>query len=349
MNELTRLARTSEAVVDLTKSRSPTVDDFNTSARKIKRSSRGSPTEKETPATKIKKSEAPTSTSSSKGVPQVVIRLKPRTSASANIELDQEAFDDNERAGTSRGQDVASDDLEEEDVMDMYTNHDQPEHDFMDDHSEEPLSVELEVAPTNKRSAPASSPPADQAANGRQKRVRIDTTAASIDPPVDSLDKSTNRVRQNEATSSRPQEVLTSAKKIAKVGKSLGSVPVPSPAQFRALLPNTMTDSPQSTSSTGPGLSQPDPIQQFSSPVRDSLNKSKIAVKAGSSNLAKGVQTRIVNGEEVLAVDSDSGDEGGEVAQERTQDVLMDTETVDEILAPVEVCSLVDKWGCRLM
>ena len=84
-------------MVDLAKSRSPTVDDeTNFPGRKTKRSSRVGTTEKDIPvkkSKKVKNSAVPSSTSSSKNVPVVELPLRPRISALA-FETEQEDAQD---------------------------------------------------------------------------------------------------------------------------------------------------------------------------------------------------------------------------------------------------------------
>lgn len=357
----------SSEVVDLTKSRSPTVDDETyVPGRKTKRSSRVGTSEKDTPVKRVKKSEAPPSTSSSKNVPVVELPLRPRTSAVA-FETEQEDME-------HPAADVMPMDDSGDRLMRLYTN----DEDF-EDYQNPPevpqdfdagVEVEVEEATvpppsTNKRSAPASSPPADQSVTGRQKRVRIDSVAASINSPSAEINTPAKVATKSESQSgdtpgpenvgSKDKEGTTkgsaagTAEKNIKI-KSLAPVRLPTDLQFRALLPNT-NDSSQSTTSTGLGQSQQDPIQQFPSPDRVSLNGSKVAATtAGPSKLAKGVHTVVVDGEEVLGVDTDSEGEGGlEPEPVKSQDIAMDADIVDEILAPVEVGSLVEKWGCTLM
>lgn len=348
-------------MVDLTTSRSPTVDTAYAPGRTTKRTSRVSTIEKETPVRKPRKSEPPVSTSSSKNVPVVELPLRPRLSALA-IESDQE-----------HPGDVAEPVLEDngDDLMAMYTNDQDFEPDL--DPSEVPenaVAVEAQVEEstvpppvTNKRSAPASSPPVHQPANGRQKRVRIEPVVAPATSPPPGLSqtqkigpKITNKVGKLEEANLDGSKGAKPAVKPAIItqksvkDESMGPILLPSDAQFRALLPTT-NDSSQGTTSTGPGQSQLDPIQQFSSPDRSSLLKSKVAAKAnGTSNLAKGVHTLLVDGQEVLGVDSDSGSEGGlENEQESAISQVIDADVVDNILAPVEVGSSVEKWGCMLM
>jgi len=257
-------------------------------------------------------------------------------------------------------------------LMRLYTNDEDFEED--QDPQEAPQDVdavdEVEdatVSPpaTNKRSAPASSPTADQPVTGRQKRVRIDPAAAAIESPsiktekpakvaskgepksADTLKPKNNGYHDEEAAAKVPTS--STAKKNFNVN-DLAPVLLPTDAQFRALLPNT-NDGSQSTTSTAPGQSQSDPIQQFMSPDRNSHDKSVIAaIAAGPSKLAKGVHILVVDGEEVLGVDTDSGSEGGlDPESEKNQDVAMDADVVDEILASFEVGSLEEKWGCMLM
>jgi hypothetical protein len=115
---------------------------------------------------------------------------------------------------------------------------------------------------------------------------------------------------------------------------TLTPVPVPSASQFKALIPPTATasttvtahSSSQSSLSTG-RTSQPDPIVQFSSPIsrqarRDEQNAARPR-QAGVVTLEKrrpdsgtpNVITRVVGGEMVLGVESDSEDDAQEEEQ----------------------------------
>jgi hypothetical protein len=168
---------------------------------------------------------------------------------------------------------------------------------------------------TKKRAAPASSPPAEPPVSDRKKRVRIASEAKDVSSEASDMPSEKSSIEPPTSV------VLTDT-------------------QFKQLMPPN--DSTQSISST---QSPPDPIQQFSSPARDSLAKSiAVAKTAGTSKLAKGVQIKLVNGEEVLGVDTDSGSEDG-LEPERTQGIVQDADTVDD----VEVGSSVERWGCVLM
>jgi hypothetical protein len=355
----------STEVAELTKSRSPTVDDETyVLGRKTKRSSRVGTADKDTPIERITKSEAPTSTTISKHVPVVELSVRPETST-VGFGTDQE--DTEHLAEGVMPHDVTGDRL-----MRLYTN----DKDFEEDQGpqEAPQDVdaidevkEATVSPpaTNKRSAPACSPTADQPVTGRQKRVRIDSVAAAADSPSTETKKPAKVAAQGEPRSAdtlKPKNIgyndkeaalkaptSSTAKKNFNVN-DLAPVLLPTDAQFRALLPNA-NDSSQSTTSTAPGQSQSDPIQQFVSPDRVSHNKSVIAAfAAGPSKLAKGVHILVVDGEEVLGVDTDSGSEEGlDPESEKSQDVAMDADVVDDILASFEVGKLVEKWGCMLM
>lgn len=120
----------------------------------------------------------------------------------------------------------------------------------------------------------------------------------------------------------------------------LAPIPMPDAERFRSLLPPAQTgqvDNTQSTTSIGP--SQLDPISQFSSPLRDSIEKAKkdhVESKANGGQRQEEVEpmqepvnaaepvtnpkvvTRFINGEEVMAVESDS-DETDEATQEYRQ------------------------------
>lgn len=143
--------------------------------------------------------------------------------------------------------------------------------------------------------------------------------------------------------------------------KPLASVPVPSASQFKALLPSTTTDDSQSSASTA-RASQPDPIAEFSSPTPPASIKEARArtadiafakqyevIKSVSPAANIKVVKRVLNGEEVLAVESDSdneveaeaedshGQQSTEITVESDDVVLADNMAVDEILGPVEV------------
>ena len=130
-----------------------------------------------------------------------------------------------------------------------------------------------------------------------------------------------------------------------------GPVPVPTAEQLKAMLPPAQAstaESSQSTSSLGP--SQLDPIQQYSSPLRGPLGKDKGKTRQSTGEMpdsstasakkperSKGppapvVVTRYINGEEVLAVESD---DTGESEQESPPVILDDAMEVDTLLAPV--------------
>lgn len=307
-------------MIDITKSRSPTLDTPDAAARKTKRSSRGGPTERDTPVRSGKKAkaEAPNSTSSTKGVPLVVLPRRSRTSlttmeVASNTEADVEDATGmgDERTGSSNVQ-PTTEDVPNQDDQELNAL---PGPIMVDDQEDAAPVHQVDhssPAQTNKRAAPASSPPADQATGSRQKRVRIDPVASSMKPSEAGPSKPKSAPKQSNAIT-EPVDSGVSTGKDAAGNKSLGPVPVPSASQFRSLLAGN--DSSQSTASTGPGLSQLDPIQQFSSPARDSLNQSKIvksameaSAKAATATKAK-VQKKMINGEEVLGVESDSEDE----------------------------------------
>ena len=347
----------SSEVVDLAKSRSPTVDDeTNFPGRKTKRSSRVGTTEKDIPvkkSKKVKNSAVPSSTSSSKNVPVVELPLRPRISALA-FETEQEDAQDLTNGA------LPLDDSEDR-LMRLYTN----DEDFDADVKVEVEEATISPPSTNKRSAPVCSSPADHLVTGRQKRIRIDSADTAIESSLnetmipaklaarggpkssDTLELTPNGTNDEEAVVYAPTS--STAKGDSNV-KNLAPVLLPSDSQFRALLPGS-SESSQITTSTGPGQSQSDPIQQFISPDRVSHRKSAVsAITAGPSKLAKGVRVLVVDGEEVLGVDTDSESEGGpdpESAQKH--DVATDADVVDEILASFQVGSLVGNWGCMLM
>lgn len=152
----------------------------------------------------------------------------------------------------------------------------------------------------------------------------------------------------------------TSGKAHKSIIKTLAPVPVPSPSQFKALLPSSSVGSSPSTASstTGMSSSQLDLIQQFLSPARGSqivnaegrLALDRAEAEVGVSLSAAKIVRRVLDGDEVLAVESDSDEaetqaEGtsGQPAEEFSdndeRDVFMaDVVAVDEILTPVEVC-----------
>jgi hypothetical protein len=354
----------STEVADLTKSRSPTVDDETyVLGRKTKRPSRVGTADKDTPIERVTKSEAPTSTNSSKHVPVVELSVRPETST-VGFGTDQEDME-------HPAEGVMPHDVTGDRLMRLSTNGEDSEED--QGPREAPPDVdaideaeEAMVSPpaANKRSAPASSPIADQQVTGRQKRVRIDSVAAAIESPSTEI-KTPAKVAAKEPKSAETlkpkiigynvQEAAVKAPTSSTAKKNfnvndLAPVLLPTDAQFRALLPDA-NDSSQGTTSTAPEESQSDPIQQFMSPDRVSHNKSVIAaIAAGPSKLAKGVHILVVDGEEVLGVDTDSGSEEGlDPESEKRHDVAMDADVVDDILASFEVCSLVQKWGCMLM
>jgi len=265
------------------------------------------------------KAEAPNSTSSTKGVPLVVLPRRSRTSlatmeVASNTEADVEDTTamDVETTESSNVQpateDVPNQDDQELDAL--------PGPIMVDDQEDAAPIHQVDHSspvPTNKRAAPASSPLVDQATGSRQKRVRIDPVASSMKPSEAGPSKPKSTPKQSNAIT-EPVDSDISTGKDAAGSKPLGSVPVPSASQFRSLLAGN--DFSQSTTSTGPGLSQLDPIQQFSSPARDSLNQfpgAKSAIeafaKAATAFTAAKVQKKMVNGEEVLGVESDSEDE----------------------------------------
>jgi len=304
-------------VIDVTKSRSPTLDTPDAAARKTKRSSKGGPTERDTPVRSAKeaKAEAPNSTSSTKGVPLVVLPRRSMTSlATMEVASNTEAYTEDttamdvESTGSSSAQPALDTTNQADHENDAQSGVVDDEGSVVPDHQVDHTSP----VQTHKRAAPASSPPADQATGSRQKRVRIDPVASSMKPSEAGPSKPKSAPKQSNATT-EPVDSDFSTGKDAVGSKSLGPVPVPSASQFRSLLAGN--DSFQSTASTGPGLSQLDPIQQFSSPARDSLNQSKhvksaMEPSAKAVNVAKAkVQKKMVNGEEVLGVESDSEDE----------------------------------------
>lgn len=337
-------------MVDLTKSRSPPKDAAYETYRDTKRESRGA-TEKVTLVAKAKRSEPPVSTISSKGKPQVILPLRSKASALA-IEPEAEVSEDVAETSPSPNKNDPMEDDNGDDLMDMYTNANEPEPEVTDGHNiseahedhDQAVDVAIITAPPSKRSAPGSSP----VANGKVKRVRTNPAASAIDSPStrhNETPKTGGRMKARSSgtpdSSTNRSEVKagavegsTSASPRSLKNKLLAPVTLPTDSEFRALL-SGINDSSQSSGSIGLAQTQLDPILQFSSPTRDSLTRSKVA-RAGPSNLAKGVRPRMVDGEEVLGVDSDSEGEVGSDS-DPSQDIHMETEIVDEILAPVEV------------
>jgi hypothetical protein len=233
----------------------------------------------------------------------VVLPRKSRSSL-ATVETAAEAEADIEPVDNSAPAYVQDQDGSElSDSQPEPTTADQEE-DIATNHPAEPSSPPQ----TNKRAAPASSPLTDQSPGPKQKRVRIDPVVSSMKPSEagQCKPKSAQKAKAKSGTEAVESDPASSS-------QSLGPVPVPSASQFRALIAGN--DSSQSTISTGPGLSQLDPIQQFSSPARDSLNPSK-STTAEKSALSSKVQKKIVNGEEVLGVESDSEEEAGQSGPE---------------------------------
>lgn len=347
-------ARTS-VVVDFTQSRSSTADAAHIPNRSTKRSSQGA-SEREGTVARARTSEPPVSTSSINGVLQVVLPLRTRTSAGVIESLPENQ--QNVAEGSPSSSTVANHDEDVDDgdgLMEMYTNGDQLETDFMGGREStegsqgatEAVESEPKVGSSNKRSAPASSTPV----NGNPKRVRTaapaaESSSAGSSGATKAGDKhKIKSIGTTESTKNgmkyKDESVVESTSLLTKIVKveSFSPVHMPTDSEFRELLRSAKSSS-QSSGSTGAGQSQPDPIRQFSSPARDSLNKSRFA-NAGHSSLAKSVRIRMINGEEVLAVDSDSEAEGGS-EPEQSEDINRETEIVDDILATSEVRSSVD-------
>lgn len=222
-------------------------------------------------------------------------------------------------------------------------------------------------------------------AAGTQKRIRIEsppeaerlTSAAKMKNRVAAKTKqlaekacekaaaeSETTVTDKEGESPRAEDPSSAKAPKVKV-KILASVPVPTSSQFKALLPSSTVDSFQSTAShsNGIGPSHLDSIQQFSSPARapQAANAEARQVVEEAEEVAQDspasavkIVKKVVDGEEVLAVESESDEtesqaEGGKgqvVDDDESRDVFMaDVVAVDEILAPVEVSLLLpDIW-----
>jgi hypothetical protein len=338
-------------VVDLTISRSQSPALSEASTRR-KRLSKG-PTEKESTVRKTGEK------------PEVVLPRKSRGSVATSevIDLDSENDNGDVAEGSKKGK--LTNELPDKSPSPhsdpAYEDY-APEPPIMDQEEGQPeidkdvdvgvAESDLQAGQSTKRPA-AASPEAESPVNDRHKRVRIDPVASNMNPPEAGPSKPSKLAKP---TSGEPDVALTKDKETAtkatnKKGTlkndTLGPVPVSSAAQFLALLPKN-ADSSQSTTSTGPGLSQVDPIQQFSSPLRDSLVKAKQAKARDALEKAAEVEKRsatpalvkrVVDGEEVLGVETDSSNESAEVDDhEQEQDVVMtDADLVEETLAPVDV------------
>lgn len=144
---------------------------------------------------------------------------------------------------------------------------------------------------------------------------------------------------------------------VAELAAAMAPVPVPTATQFRTAVAQTATaatvteDNSQSTASLG--ATQLDPIQQFSSPARDPAVRSKGKDKAPTptrsaepapapaSAIVSGpkIVKRFINGEEVMAIESESsdGDRGDTPPQPQPLPPVASVVVVEEEIVQVEV------------